>query len=170
MVTDTDGPDANRLREVFGAFPTGVVAVCAVRGGRPVGMAASSFTSVSLDPPLVSVCIQRTSQTWPVLRESPRLGVTILAARQGVACRTLSMKQGDRFAGVDWYAHEDGSVVVRDASAWLVTSVHAELDAGDHLVSLLRVHTVDADPHSPPLVFHRSGFHRLTSVADEVSS
>lgn len=62
-----DGPG---LRAVFGCFPSGVIAVCAMRDGRLDGMAASAFTAVSLDPPLVSVCAQETSATWPRLRET----------------------------------------------------------------------------------------------------
>ncbi|MBD0863839.1 flavin reductase family protein [Gordonia sp. zg691] len=163
------GIDAIRLREVFASFPSGVVAVCALRDGRPLGMAASTFTAVSLDPPLVSVCIQRSSQTWPLLRESTRLGVTILAEQHGAACRTLSMKEGDRFSGVDFDVHDDGSVVLRGASGWLTTTLHAEIDAGDHVVALLRVQALDTDPASAPLVFHRSGFHRLVPAGGSSS-
>jgi flavin reductase (DIM6/NTAB) family NADH-FMN oxidoreductase RutF len=69
--------DPQQLRRVFGSFPSGVAAVAALVAGEPVGIAASSFTSVSLDPPLVSVCIAHTSTTWPVLRTASRLGVSI---------------------------------------------------------------------------------------------
>ncbi|HEX2744921.1 MAG TPA: flavin reductase, partial [Streptosporangiaceae bacterium] len=72
--------DPRWLRHVFGAFPSGVAVVAAVVDNTPVGIAASSFTSVSLDPALVSLCIAHTSTTWPVLREVPRLGVSILSA------------------------------------------------------------------------------------------
>ena len=71
--------DPKRLREAFGIFPSGVVAVAAEVDGKPVGLAASSFTSVSLDPPLVSFSIANTSKTWPDLRRAPHLGVSILA-------------------------------------------------------------------------------------------
>lgn len=169
-MTEPTGLVPSRLREVFGAFPSGVVALCAMRDGRPVGMAASTFTAVSLDPPLVSVCVQRSSQTWPDLRAAARLGVTILAEQHGEVCRKLSTKHGDRFAGVDWYSLDEGSIVLRDASGWLTTSVYAEVETGDHLVVLLQVHTLDADPASSPLVFHRSGFHRLAPASDGVTS
>ena len=77
------------LRRVFGAFPTGVTAIAAFVDGTPVGLAASSFTSVSLDPPLASVCIAKTSTTWPVLRRAERLGVSYFTARNHVE-RVLS--------------------------------------------------------------------------------
>lgn len=66
--------DAARLRQAFGFFPSGVTAVCGLADGRPAGLTASSFTSVSLDPALVSVCLAKTSTTWPVLRRLPGLG------------------------------------------------------------------------------------------------
>ena len=83
MVTATPPVlDPQRLRHVFGAFPSGVAAVAALVGGVPVGIAASSFTSVSLDPPLVSLCVAHTSTTWPLLRGADRLGVSILGEAQ----------------------------------------------------------------------------------------
>lgn len=158
-----DEPGAARLREVFGCFPSGVVALCSLVDDTPVGIAASSFTSVSLAPPLVSVCVQHTSETWPVLRQRPKLGLSVLSEVQDEAGRRLSLKRGNRFAGVDWAAGVDGSVLLRDVSAWLVASVHAEIDAGDHVLVLLRVHQLDCDPATPPLVFHRSRFRRLAT-------
>jgi flavin reductase (DIM6/NTAB) family NADH-FMN oxidoreductase RutF len=149
-----------QLRQAFGCFPSGVTAVCAIDGEVPVGMAASSFTSVSVSPPLVSVCIQRTSETWPKLRDHARLGLSVLAEGQDEACVRLSTKKGDRFAGVSWVTGPDDSVFIQGASAWLECSLHDELPAGDHVIALLRIHrlrTADA----PPLVFHGSRFRRL---------
>ncbi|MGN6722930.1 MAG: flavin reductase family protein, partial [Marmoricola sp.] len=75
------------LREVFGAFPSGVVAVASRIDGEPVGLAASSFTSVSLDPPLVSISIGNGSKTWPDLRRASHLGITVLADHHGGLAR-----------------------------------------------------------------------------------
>lgn len=102
-----DGPifiTGNQLRRAFGCFPSGVTAVCALVDGEPVGMAASSFTSVSVSPPLVSVCIQNISSTWPKLRRRPRLGLSVLAEGHDAACARLASKDGDRFADVGWEA------------------------------------------------------------------
>src|ERR1700676_3719190 len=104
--------DSTQLRRAFGCFPSGVTAICALVDGRPVGMAASSFTSVSVSPPLVSVCMQHSSTTWPRLRDRPRLGLSILAEGQDGACRQLASKTGDRFAGTQWTASPNGSVYV----------------------------------------------------------
>jgi flavin reductase (DIM6/NTAB) family NADH-FMN oxidoreductase RutF len=92
--------DAVDLRRAYASFPSGVAAVCTLQGERPIGIAASSFVAVSLDPPLVSVCVQHTSTTWPRLRGAARLGVSVLAADQHEICRDLAAKDGDRFARV----------------------------------------------------------------------
>ncbi|WP_410592927.1 flavin reductase family protein [Amycolatopsis sp. lyj-23] len=151
----------SHLREAFGCFPSGVTAVCALVDGVPRGMAASSFTSVSLSPPLVSICIQRTSSTWPLLRDRPRLGLSVLAEGQDDACLRLSAR-GDRFRDVDWEPGPDDSVFISGSSAWLECAPHAELPAGDHVIALLeiyRLHTAG----TPPLVFHGSRFRRLAA-------
>jgi flavin reductase (DIM6/NTAB) family NADH-FMN oxidoreductase RutF len=149
------------LRRVFGAFPSGVTAIAAVVDGVPVGLAASSFTSVSLEPPLVSVCVAHSSTTWPVLRAASRFGVSVLAADQSVAGRQLSARGGDRFADLAWRRTDDGAVLLEGASAWLECSIEAEHRAGDHDIVVLRVHDLDADHDVSPLVFHASEFHRL---------
>jgi flavin reductase (DIM6/NTAB) family NADH-FMN oxidoreductase RutF len=156
--------DPTELRRAYGCFPSGVTAVCAAIGDEPVGMAASSFTSVSVDPPLVSVCVQNTSTTWPRLRERSRLGVSVLAHRQDTACRSLSNKHGDRFADVHWEPSADGAVFVHGATVWLDCSVHAEVPAGDHAIVLLRIHGLRADPDGEPLVFHGSRFRQLAAL------
>jgi len=154
--------DVSQLRQAYGCFPSGVTAVCAQTAeGLPVGMAASSFTSVSMDPPLVSICVQDTSTTWPVLRRMSRLGVSVLGAGQDAAARSLAARNADRFAGLDWEPTSDGGVLVRGASAWLDCTVHEEVPAGDHVIVLLRIHALAAWPDSTPLVFHGSRFRRL---------
>jgi flavin reductase (DIM6/NTAB) family NADH-FMN oxidoreductase RutF len=152
------------LRRAYGCFPSGVTAVCALLDGIPIGMAASSFTSVSLSPPLVSLCVQDSSRTWPKLRRCTRLGVSVLAADHDVACVSLSRKEGDRFAGVAWEPTAAGAVFVHGATAWLDCSVEAEIPAGDHMIALLRIHALRAEPETTPLVFHGSRFRTLAAI------
>ena len=153
-----------QLRHAFGCFPSGVAAICSLVGGEPVGMAASSFTSVSVEPPLVSVCIQNSSTTWPVLRGQERLGLSLLSEDQAAACRKLASKNGDRFANVDWDASPDAGLFIRGGSAWMEVSLHGEIPAGDHVIALLEVHGLDTDPETPPLIFHGSRFRRMAAV------
>jgi flavin reductase (DIM6/NTAB) family NADH-FMN oxidoreductase RutF len=157
--------DAVELRDAYACFPTGITALCALGRSGPVGIAASSFTSVSIDPPLVSVCVQATSTTWPHLRQVPRLGVSILAEHQEEICRALAGK-GDRFRQVEWQQTDHGAVLVNDASAWFDCSIYQETEAGDHRLVLLEVHAMLADRQRQPLVFHHSKLRRLAGCDD----
>lgn len=152
--------DPTQLRRAFGAFPSGVTAVAAVIDGAPVGLAASSFTSVSLEPPLVSVCVAHSSTTWPVLRRAERLGLSVLGAHQERAGRQLAARGTDRFADLDWWA-DRGAVLLAGAGAWLHCSIDQQVRAGDHDIVVLRVHEIDVDADVLPLVFHGSRFRRL---------
>ncbi len=155
--------DPATLRHVLGAFPTGVTALAALVDGVPVGMAANSFTSVSLDPPLVSVCVATTSETWPLLRRAARLGVSVLSHEQEAASRRLASRGIDRFAGLSWHPTEDGAVLLDHASAWFDCSIEREIRAGDHEIVLLTVHGLGTDPQTPPLIFHGSRYRRLAA-------
>lgn len=149
------------LRQAFGCFPSGVAAVCGTVDGVPRGIAVSSYTSVSLDPPLVSICIDRNSTTWPFLRIAPRLGLSILAESHADAGRQLAAKVDDRFAGLSMSASDAGALFLEGAAAWFDCSIHQEIAAGDHEIVLLQVHAMHADPGTSPLVFHGSRFRRL---------
>ncbi|GIE99548.1 flavin reductase family protein [Paractinoplanes rishiriensis] len=155
--------NATRLREVFGIFPSGVVAVAALVNGLPVGLAASSFTSVSLDPPLVSFSIANASKTWPDLRRAAHLGVTILADHHSAVARQLAGAVAQRFDGLPVTATDDGAVTLDDGLAHFDTTIYREVLAGDHTIVLLQLHAVgQAGLSEPsPLVFHRSRFGRL---------
>lgn len=150
--------DPIRLRQAFGIFPSGVVAVAARVDGVLLGLAASSFTSVSLDPPLVSFSIANTSRTWPDLRRAGHLGVTVLADRHGGLARQLAGRPDARFDGVEVVLNDHGAVTLPDGLAQFDTSIHREVEAGDHTIVLLRLHAVQHTDHSLPLVFHRSAF------------
>ncbi|MCR1784937.1 flavin reductase family protein [Nocardioides carbamazepini] len=156
--------DADLLRQAFGFFPSGVVAVAAEIDGRPIGLAASSFTSVSIDPPLVSVNIAVSSKTWPDLKRAPHLGVTILADHHASVCRQLAGPVETRFAGVAHSVTDDGALLLDDGLARFDCTVYREVEAGDHVLVLLELHAVDHVEQGAalaPLVFHRSGFSRL---------
>lgn len=154
--------DPTALREAFGHVPSGVIAIAAESGGVRLGMAASTFVAVSLDPPLVSFCVQNTSQTWPRLAGLPALGISVLGERHHHAVRTLAAKTGDRFAGLETVSSEAGAVFVKDTCLWLETVVEQSVPAGDHTIVVLRIRDVTVHDGVAPIVFHRSGFRRLT--------
>lgn len=153
--------DTTSLRTVYGRFPTGVVAVAALIDSAPAGLAASSFTTVSLTPPLVSVCMAHTSSTWPVLRRAGRLGLSVLGSRHRAICRRLAGPSDGRFTGVAWRPTPEGAVLLDGAGAWLECSVEQEVRAGDHDIVVLRVHDLRADHAVDPLVFHAGTFRSL---------
>ena len=152
--------DAAVLRAAFACFPTGVTALAGLVSGKPAGMAVSSFASVSLEPPLIAASIQRTSTTWPMLRDAAALGVSVLAEHHGEVGRRLS-GPGDRFAGVDWTTSQSEAVFIQGATAWFECVLHQEVPAGDHVIALLKVTAVECRSSSRPLVFHGSGFRQL---------
>jgi flavin reductase (DIM6/NTAB) family NADH-FMN oxidoreductase RutF len=157
--------DASAMRKAFACFPTGVTALCA-RGdnGQPVGLTASSFTTVSLDPALVSVCIAHTSTTWPRLSAVERVGVSVLARHHEKVASALASNRPDRFSEVDWASSPTGAVFIHDSTLWLECTINQTVRAGDHDVVLLRIVNLRSDPNTEPMVFHRSRFRWLTTT------
>ena len=151
------------LREAFGHFPSGVIAIAAEVDGTRVGLAASTFVPVSLDPPLVSFCVQNSSTTWPKLKDRPALGISVLGEAHDSAARTLAAKTGDRFAGLETESRSSGAVFIHGTSVWLESSIEQLVEAGDHTIVVLRVSDITVNPDVAPIVFHRSTFRRLGS-------
>jgi flavin reductase (DIM6/NTAB) family NADH-FMN oxidoreductase RutF len=149
------------LREAFGYFPSGVIAIAAEVDGTLVGLAASTFVPVSLDPPLVSFCVQNSSTTWPKLKDLPVLGISLLGESHDEAARSLAAKTGDRFAGLETKSTDRGAVFIHGTSVWLESAIEDLVPAGDHTIVVLRVHDITVHEDVPPIVFHRSTFRRL---------
>jgi flavin reductase (DIM6/NTAB) family NADH-FMN oxidoreductase RutF len=160
-----DDFDQSLLRQAFGCFPSGVTAFCGLLDGVAEGMAASSFTSVSLDPALVSVCVANTSTTWPKLAKLDRLGLSVLAGDHAPIARALASKTGDRFDGVDWTSTDSGAVFVHGATLWLECAPFKRVAAGDHEIVVLQIVALAMYPDVAPMVFHRSNFHELAPTA-----
>jgi flavin reductase (DIM6/NTAB) family NADH-FMN oxidoreductase RutF len=159
-MSDTDLTPTT-LREAFGYFPSGVIAIAAEVDGTRIGLAASTFVPVSLDPPLVSFCVQNTSETWPKLKGLPALGISVLGEAHDEAARTLAAKTGDRFAGLETVSRESGAVFISGTSVWLESAIEQLVPAGDHTIVILRVSDITVHADVPPIVFHRSTFRRL---------
>jgi len=149
------------LREAFGHFPTGVVAIAAQVEGVREGLASSTFVPVSLEPPLVSFCVQNTSTTWPKLKGLPMLGISVLGEAHDEAALTLAAKTGDRFAGLETVSYTSGAVFIRGTGLWLESAIEQLIPAGDHTIVVLRVNGVTVDAEVAPIVFHRSTFRKL---------
>ncbi|MEO5325243.1 flavin reductase [Mesorhizobium sp. CC13] len=136
--------DARALRDAFGAFLTGVTVVTTVDdAGSPIGFTANSFTSVSLDPPLLLVCLAKTSRNYATLTRARGFGVNILSEGQKDVSNTFARPVEDRFAAVQWQAGPFGSPVFDAVAAWFDCAMHEVVDAGDHVILLGRVEGFD---------------------------
>lgn len=157
------GIDAARFRQVLGHFPTGVTVITAVGPEGPAGLAIGSFTSLSLDPPLVAFCPDRSSSSWPGIREAGSFCVNILAEDQERVCRSFASKGTDKFAGIGWTAAGSGSPLLDDVLAWVDCDLESVLDGGDHEIAIGRVRAlgVDEGRELGPLVFYRGGYGRF---------
>ncbi|MDH6435241.1 3-hydroxy-9,10-secoandrosta-1,3,5(10)-triene-9,17-dione monooxygenase reductase component [Streptomyces sp. SAI-144] len=151
------------FRRVLGSFASGVTVVTApgAPGAEPAGFACQSFSSLSLDPPLVAFMVGRTSTTWPRIAQAGVFCVNVLSAEQGELCRAFAVRGADKFAGV---AHDpapaSGSPRLAGTLAWIDCTIHAVHTGGDHLIVVGRVDalgTGDGDGE-PPLLFHKGRF------------
>lgn len=155
--------DQATMRTVLGHFATGVTVITAMADGEPVGIAANSFTSVSLDPPLVLFCAGKSSSTWPLVQKSGAFAVNVLGDHQEDISRLFASKNADRFAGVGYHAVATGSPVLSGSLAFLDCRIHAEHDAGDHVIVVGRVVELGVMDESSPLLFFRGGYHKLAA-------
>jgi flavin reductase len=157
--------DRAALRSVFGAFTTGITVVTA-RGGAPLGMTASSFTSVSLDPPLALVCVDRKAAIHDVILRNQRFAVSVLSAHQqelatyfATHCRPRGEQE---FALVDSMpGPRTGAPVLSGALAWMECRLTAAHDGGDHSIFVGEVLDLGRSQGGDALIFHGGRFHRL---------
>ncbi|MFI8928801.1 flavin reductase family protein [Streptomyces sp. NPDC053474] len=151
--------DAGEFRRALGAFATGVTVVTAPGDAPegPAGFACQSFSSLSLDPPLVCFMVGRTSTTWPRIARAGVFCVNVLGAGQADLCRAFAVSGADKFAGVSYDAAPvTGAPRLAGAVAWIDCTVHAVHTGGDHLIVVGRVEALDAtDSDATPLLFHR---------------
>ncbi|RZB19791.1 flavin reductase [Streptomyces sp. F001] len=151
------------FRRVLGNFATGVAVVTAPAAdgeSGPAGFACQSFSSLSLDPPLVAFMVGRTSTTWPRIARAGVFCVNVLADHQGELCRGFAVSGADKFAGV---AHDaapaSGSPRLAGALAWIDCTIHAVHTGGDHLIVVGRVDALGTgEEDGRPLLFHKGRF------------
>jgi flavin reductase (DIM6/NTAB) family NADH-FMN oxidoreductase RutF len=147
--------DSGRFRQVLGHFPTGVTVITADPAGhQPVGLTIGSFTSVSLDPPLVGFLPQKSSTAWPYVRDAGAFCVNILAHGQDELCWRFAKPGDDKFDGVSWQpAPETASPILDGVVGWIDCRIEEVVDAGDHWFVLGRVMGMDCREAAPMLFF-----------------
>jgi len=159
-----DEIDERRFRRVLGHFPTGVVAITAAEpDGNPVGMAVGSFTSVSIDPPLVAFLPDKSSSSFPRIRKTGAFCVNVLGADQEDVCRSFAARGTEKFNGVSWRRGPTGSPVIDGVVAWIDCVIEAIHDAGDHYIVVGRVQDLDTAGKDLPLLFFQGGYGGFTS-------
>jgi flavin reductase (DIM6/NTAB) family NADH-FMN oxidoreductase RutF len=155
------------FREIMACFPTGVAIVTAQIGGEPRGLTVSSFCSVSMTPPLVLVCVDRTSQTLPALREAGGFTVNFLALGRHELAARFASKAEAKFDGVRWERPalpEGGPVLIDDVSAHAVCRTREAFAAGDHWIFLGEVCEGAVSVDMAPLVYHRRSYVALSAA------
>ncbi|MEU6604898.1 flavin reductase family protein [Streptomyces shenzhenensis] len=155
--------DRTEFRRVLGHFATGVTVITAPAAEgdtSPAGFACQSFSSLSLDPPLVAFMVGRTSTTWPRIARAGVFCVNVLAADQGELCRGFAVSGADKFAHVPHDAAPvSGSPRLTGAAAWIDCTIHAVHTGGDHLIVVGRVTALGTPAQeAAPLLFHRGRF------------
>ena len=157
---DVIEPDAASFRAVLGHFATGITVITAMDGGEPVGIAANSFTAVSLEPPLVLFCAAKSSSTWPRIRSAGHFMVNVLDEHQEHISRLFAEKGADRFGQIDWRADERGPILA-DVHAYLDCTIESIHEAGDHEIVVGRVHRLGLTADAGPLLFYQGRYGRL---------
>ena len=151
---------ARRFRDVLGRFCTGVTVVTSMSGGQPVGMTCQSFTSVSLDPPLVLFCPAKTSRAWPQMQRAGFFCVNLLSHDQLELSNGFASKGSDKFHGVPWRPSATGAPLLEGVLGWVDCTVYAVHEAGDHYVVIGRVMDLGVEEAPHPLLFYKGQYAR----------
>ena len=156
------GHDPRTLRDALGCFATGVTIVtCLDPEGKPSGITVNSFTSVSLDPPLLLVCLAKSAASAAVLIEASHFAVNVLQTGQQPASIRFSTRDQDRFGTTPWSCGEAGAPILADSLGVFECERHAVHDGGDHYMLIGRVVKASFDAGLDPLLYFRGRYRRL---------
>ena len=152
---------SRNLRQALGSFPTGVTVVsCLDKNNNPLGFTANSFTSVSLDPQLISICIDKESFNIDTFSITEHFAVSILSESQQSISTTFATPNEERFKNIDWRSEDTGSPIISNAVAWFDCKTEQVVDAGDHLILIGKIITFDSSPKTP-LMYLRGNYVNL---------
>ncbi len=172
VIDGGDMIDGVRYRHVLGHYPTGVCIVTAMENnGVATGMVVGSFTSVSLEPPLVAILPGRLSTTWPRLAAVGKFCINVLACDQLSLCKRFATSGDHKFAGVSHRLSSNGSPILEGVIAWIQCDLHAVYEAGDHVIALGLVTDLEVQKPVNPLLFFRGGYGTFASheVAEQLA-
>lgn len=150
--------DPAAFRKVLGNYPTGVCVISALDGEKPAGMVVGTFTSVSLDPPLVGFFPDKGSSSWPLIEKAGHFCVNVMGSDQQEVCRSVSAKGEAKFVGVEYVLSDHNLPIIANSIASIECRLYSVTEAGDHwfvLGEVLRMETVREDD---PMLFHRGRY------------
>ncbi|MES2327254.1 MAG: flavin reductase family protein [Pseudomonadota bacterium] len=156
------GHDPRTLRDALGSFATGVTVVtCLTPDGSPAGLTVNSFTSVSLDPPLLLVCLAKPAASAAALIEATQFAVNVLQTGQQPASIRFATRDEDRFGTTPWSCGEAGAPILKDSLGVFECERHAVYDGGDHHILVGQVVKASFDTSLDPLLYFRGSYRRL---------
>ncbi|MCZ6868429.1 MAG: flavin reductase family protein [Gammaproteobacteria bacterium] len=159
--------DPRAFRDTLGQFCSGVVIATGCENSQPAGLAAQSFSSLSLDPPLVLICPAKTSTSWPKIRASRAFCINILGDDQKRVCDVFAKSGIDKFAELNWRLGASGSPIIEDVLAYVDCELDSEYEAGDHTIAVGRVLEARiVDSSREPLLFFRGGYGSFDAFSD----
>lgn len=167
VVATDAAPTGAQFRTVMGHYPTGVCVVTTMDpdSGHPTGMTIGSFTSVSMDPPLVAFFPMNGSSSFSKIAESGLFCVNVLSRDQEEYCRKFASREPDKFVGISWRLSRLGSPILDGVLAWVDCKLERIHEAGDHLMVLGAVESLSIDTIGPPLMFFRGGYGGFTPMS-----
>lgn len=158
--------DSRRFRDVLSAYPTGVCVVAAqATDGQKHALVVGSFSSISLDPPLVGFCPAKASSSWLRMAEVGRFCVSVLGSDQLDYCKRFAARSPDKFAGLSHRSSPGGQPVLDSALAWIDCVTEIIHEVGDHLLVVGRVEHLEKERDAPPLLFFKGGYHKIEAIA-----
>lgn len=153
--------DRNELRRVMGHFATGVTVITTrSEDGKPFGLTANAFSSVSLDPPLLLVCVDKKAESYPYFEQSKVFTVNILSDDQEALSRRFAVSGGAKFDGVAYHMGANGAPILEGSLAYMECTLYASCEGGDHTIYLGEVQQAETVERKP-LLFYRGGYREL---------
>ncbi|PEQ11506.1 monooxygenase [Novosphingobium sp. PC22D] len=157
--------DPNDFRKVLGSYPTGVCVITALDADdKPAGMVVGSFTSVSLDPPLVGFFPDKKSSSWPLIESAGHFCVNVMGSNQQAICRAVAAKGDEKFVGVEFALSEHNLPIIADSLACIECRLHSVTEAGDHWFVLGEVLRLEMTRDDDPMLFHRGRYGGFAEV------
>lgn len=166
-ISDDAFPNDSRVfRDVLASYPTGVCVITARNdAGDKFGLVVGSFTSISLDPPLVGFFPGKRSRSWAGIEKTGRFCVNILGAHQSELCRRFSTRFDERFAGLDHGSSPAGMPLLAGTLGWIDCRIERVVEVGDHWLVVGAVEDLGPGTDESPLMFFRGGYHDLAEIA-----